>query len=134
MDIKAPTFLPYLLSKEPRTPVELIRIALRERDKRPVSNYREWRQALLADLAGGRIRARTRRDLQPISTEIQRRSRGDAAVSLHLSYAADWKALAATLTGNPLRLLAGLKLDAGADDKALGFRLASVLPGRDCGG
>jgi hypothetical protein len=65
-----------------------------------------------------------------IAREIQRRSRGDAAVSLHLSYVADWKALAGALTGNPLGLLAGLKLGAEIDEKAIGFRIASILPGR----
>jgi hypothetical protein len=130
VEVTAPTFLPYLLAKEPRTPGELIRTALRERESRQVANYREWRRGLLADLADGRVRPRTRRDLTVIAREIQRRSRGDAAVSLHLSYVADWKALAGALTGNPLGLLAGLKLGSEIDEKAIGFRLASILPGR----
>jgi len=104
VEVTAPTFLPYLLAKDPRTPGELIRTALRERESRQVANYRDWRRELLADLADGRVRPRTRRDLTVIAREIQRRSRGDAAVSLHLSYVADWK--------------------------ALGFRIASILPGR----
>jgi hypothetical protein len=81
-------------------------------------------------LQRGRVRTKTRRDLRVIADEIQRRTKGDAAVSLHLSYAADWKALAGALTGNPLGLLAGIDAGATVDDRALRFRLASVLPGR----
>jgi len=130
VEVKAPTFLPYLLSQEPRNPGELIRLALKERESRTVRSYRQWRRELLADLADGRVRTKTRRDLRIIADEIQRRTKGDAAVSLHLSYAADWKALAGALTGNPLGLLAGIDAGATVDDRALRFRLASVLPGR----
>jgi hypothetical protein len=130
VEVKAPTFLPYLLSREPKNPGELIRLALKERESRTVRSYREWRRELLADLADGRVRTKTRRDLRVIADEIQRRTKGDAAVSLHLSYAADWKALAGALTGNPLGLLAGIDAGATVDDRALRFRLASVLPGR----
>jgi hypothetical protein len=130
VEVKAPTFLPYLLSKEPRNPGELIRLALKDRESRTVRSYREWRRELIADLADGRVRTKTRRDLRVIADEIQRRTKGDAAVSLHLSYAADWKALAGALTGNPLGLLAGIDAGATVDDRALRFRLASVLPGR----
>jgi hypothetical protein len=130
VEVKAPTFLPYLLSQEPRNPGELIRLALKERESRTVRSYRQWRRELLADLADGRVRTKTRRDLRIIADEIQRRTKGDAVVSLHLSYAADWKALAGALTGNPLGLLAGIDAGATVDDRALRFRLASVLPGR----
>lgn len=130
VEVKAPTFLPYLLSREPRSPGELIRLALKERESRTTRSYREWRRELLADLADGRVRTKTRRDLRVIADEIQRRTKGDAAVSLHLSYAADWKALAGALTGNPVGLLAGVDAGATVDERALRFRLASVLPGR----
>jgi hypothetical protein len=130
VEVEAPTFLPYLLLREPRNPGELIRLAMKERESRTVRSYREWRRELLADLADGRVRTKTRRDLRVIADEIQRRTKGDAAVSLHLSYAADWKALAGALTGNPLGLLAGIDAGATVDDRALRFRLASVLPGR----
>lgn len=88
------------------------------------------RGKLLADHANGRPRTTTRRDLRVIAEEIQRRTNGDAAVSLHLSYVADWKALAGALTGNPLGLLAGIDPRVTVDDRALRYRLASVLPGR----
>jgi hypothetical protein len=130
VEVKAPTFLPYLLSQDPKSPGELMRPALKERKSLTVRSYREWRRELLADLADGRVRTKTRRDLRVISDEIQRRTKGEAAVSLHLSYAADWKALAGALTGNPLGLLAGVDARATVDDRALRYRLASILPGR----
>jgi hypothetical protein len=99
VEVNAPTFLPYLLSQEPGNPGELIRLALKERESRTVRSYREWRRELLADLADGRVRTKTRKDLRIIADEIQRRTKGDAAVSLHLSYAADWTALVGALTG-----------------------------------
>lgn len=130
VDVKTPTFLPYLLAKEPRSPAELIRMALIERDRSPVSQYRQWRQGLLADLANGRVRGRTKRDLEAIAREIQRKTNGDPSVSLHVSYVTDWKTLLAALTGNPLGLLAGARVEATADINALTFRIASILPGR----
>jgi hypothetical protein len=130
VEVKAPTFLPYLLSKEPRSPGELIRLALEEREGRTVRAYREFRGELLADLANGRVRTKTRRDLRILADEVQRRIDGEPAVSLHLSYAADWKALAGALSGNPVGLLAGIDARATVDDRTLRYRLASVLPGR----
>jgi hypothetical protein len=130
VDVRAPTFLPYLLSKDPRSPRELLRLALRERRGGLVRSYRDWRQRLLSDLADGRVRQSTRRDLRSIAEEIQRKASSDAAVSLHLSYAADWKVLTAAVVGNPAALLGGVKIEGTVDDKALRFRLASVLPGR----
>jgi hypothetical protein len=85
VELKAPTFLPYLLSREPRNPGELMRLALKEREGGTVRSYREWRRELLADLADGRVRTRTRRDLRVIADEIHRRTKRDAAVSLHLA-------------------------------------------------
>lgn len=67
---------------------------------------------------------------QAISAEIQRTARGDAAVALHLSYSADWKVLLAAVTGHPAALLAGAKVEADVDQKALRIRLSSILPGR----
>ena len=109
LDIRAPTFLPYLLAKEPRSPRDLLRLALRERRGGLVRSYRDWRRRLLADLGGGRLRQSTRNELRIIADEIQRKACSDTAVSLHVSYAADWKILAAAIVGNPAALLAGLK-------------------------
>jgi hypothetical protein len=130
VDLSAPTFLPYLLSKGPKSPQELLAIALKERDKGLVGSYRDWRKRLLADLASGRIRSKTRHELTAIADEVQRKARGDATVNVHLSYAADWKALLATVTGHPEALLAGIKLEPDVDMKSLRYRLATVLPGR----
>jgi hypothetical protein len=129
-DVKGPTFLPYLLSKEPRSPQDLLRLALRERRGGLVRSYRDWRRRLLSDLADGRVRRSTQRDLKAITEEVQRRARGDASVELHLSYAADWRALLGAVVGDPTALLGGVKLEGKLDDKALRFRLASILPGR----
>jgi hypothetical protein len=130
VDLAGPTFLPYLLSKGARSPRELLEVALKERQKGLVGSYREWRQRLLADLAEGRIRSRTRRELTAIADEVQRKSRGDATVNLHLSYAADWKALLGIVTGHPEALLAGVHVEPDVDAKSLRYRLATLLPGR----
>jgi hypothetical protein len=130
IDVRAPTFVPYLLAQDPSSPRDLLRLALRERRGSLVRSYRDWRQDLLADLAGGRIRHSTRQDLRLIAEDVQRKANSDTAVSLHVSYAADWKVLAAAVAGNPAALLGGLALKGKVDDEALRFRLASVLPGR----
>jgi hypothetical protein len=130
VDLSAPTFLPYLLSKEPRSPRDLLRLALAERRGSLVRSYREWRLRLLSDLADGRVRGSTQAELKAIANEIQRKARGDATAALHLSYAADWKLLLAAVVGNPAALLGGVKLEGTVDNKSLRYRLASVLPGR----
>jgi hypothetical protein len=130
VDVKAPTFLPYLLAKEPRSPRDLLRLALRERRSGLVRSYREWRLRLLSDLADGRVRRSTQKELRGITAEIQRNARGEAAAALHLSYAADWKLLLAAVVGDPAALLGGVKLEGEVNQEALRFRLASILPGR----
>jgi hypothetical protein len=130
VDLRAPTFLPYLLSKQPETPRRLLELALKERRGGLVRSYREWRQRLLADLADGRITRKTRRELAAMAAELQRQARGDATVDIHLSYAADWKALIGAVTGNPAALLAGASVTADVNEKSLRYRLATVLPGR----
>jgi hypothetical protein len=129
VDLKIPTFLPYLLAKEPRSPRHLLQLALRERRGGLVRSYRDWRMRLLSDLANGRVRQSTKRELQAIASETQRNAGGPCG-ALHLSYAADWKVLLAAVIGNPLALLGGVKLEGEVDVKALRFRLASILPGR----
>jgi hypothetical protein len=129
INLRAPTFLPLLLAKRPKSPRHLLQLALKERRGGLVHSYRDWRKQLLADLADGRVRASTKRDLQAIAEEVQRKARGDAAVALHLSYAADWKLLLAAFV-HPAALAGGLKIAADIDEKALRYRLASVLPGR----
>jgi hypothetical protein len=130
IDVKAPTFLPYLLAKEPRSPRDLLRLALRERRGGLLRSYRDWRARVLSDLADGRVRRSTQNELKAIAAEIQRKASGDAAVSLHVSYAADWKVLLAAVVGNPAALLGGVKIEGEVDEKALRFQLASILPGR----
>ena len=72
VDVKGPTFLPYLLSKGPKSPRELLTLALKERDKRLVRSYRDWRKRLLADLTNGRVRKATHDELTAIANEVQR--------------------------------------------------------------
>ena len=52
---RAPTFLPYLLSKGPRSPRDLLRIALEERGSGEVRSYRELLARVRAELAAGQI-------------------------------------------------------------------------------
>jgi hypothetical protein len=129
-DLTAPTFLPYLLAMEPQTPRDLLQLALRERQGSLVRSYRDWRMRLLSDLANGRVRQSTKNELKAIASEAQRRAEGEAAAALHVSYAADWEVLLAAITGNPLALLGGVRLEGEVDENALRFRLASILPGR----
>ena len=103
--------------------------ALKERRGGLARSYRDWRKGMLADLADGRVRASTKRELQAIADEVQRKARGDTAVKLHVSYAADWKQLLAAFV-HPAALAGGLNLAADVDEKALRYRFASVLPGR----
>jgi hypothetical protein len=128
--LNAPTFLPYLLAQEPRSPRHLLQLALRQRRSSLVRSYRDWRLRLLSDLANGRVRQSTRKELQAIAVETQRQANGRSAVALHLSYAADWKVLLAAVVGNPAALLGGVKLQGDVDERALRFRLAWILPGR----
>jgi hypothetical protein len=130
VDLNAPTFLPYLLVQKPQSPRHLLQLALRQRRSGLVRSYRDWRLRLLSDLADGRVRQSTRRELQAIAAETQRKANGRSAVALHLSYAADWKVLLAAVVGNPAALLGGVRLEGEVDEKALRFRLASILPGR----
>lgn len=44
-----PSFLPYLLSKDPQSPDELLRSALTLRENDAVKDYRIWRNSLIAD-------------------------------------------------------------------------------------
>ena len=85
---------------------------------------------LLSDLANGRVRQSTRNELKAIAAEAQRKANGEAAIALHVSHAVDWKVLLAAIIGNPLALLEGVRLEGEVDEKALRFRLASILPGR----
>jgi hypothetical protein len=73
VDLTAPTFLPYLLAQEPRSPRHLLQLALRQRRSSLVRSYRDWWLRLLSDLANGRLRQSTRNELQAIAAETQRK-------------------------------------------------------------
>jgi hypothetical protein len=120
-----------VLRRGARVATDLAAIAVGRSDRGGlVRSYREWRQRLLADLADGRITRKTRRELAAMAAELQRQARGDATVDIHLSYAADWKALIEAVTGNPAALLAGASVTADVNEKSLRYRIATVLPGR----
>jgi hypothetical protein len=84
---KLPSFLPYLIAQGPRSSHDLLRAALRERKDDDVKAYREWRSALIDELALGGAASKKRRELTEVHERLDRKlspSRADAKVSLEM--------------------------------------------------
>jgi hypothetical protein len=70
---RLPSFLPYLIDQKPRTPGELLRLALAQRTDRDVLAYRRWRQELSDDLARGGNALQKRAELDTIRSKLNER-------------------------------------------------------------
>src|SRR5579863_283943 len=79
-----PSFLPYLVDQKPRTPVDLIRLALALRTDRDVCAYRDWRGELSDELARGGNAAQKRAELEGIRSKLDDRFSA-AGVDVRLS-------------------------------------------------
>jgi hypothetical protein len=82
-----PSFLPYLIEQGPRTPQELLALALAQRTDRNVVAYRRWRQELADDLARGGNALQRREEFEAIRTRLDDRFAStsiDAKVSVKM--------------------------------------------------
>lgn len=70
-----PTFLPYLLKSDPKTPRELLERALGLRKSGVVGEYRWWRRAVIDDIDKGRVLTKRRKELAQIAAAILRELR-----------------------------------------------------------
>lgn len=66
----APTFLPYLLRFDDRTPRKLLERALKLRTSSTVDAYRKWRRSALEDIDKGRVLTKRRKELSNIAEAI----------------------------------------------------------------
>lgn len=71
-----PSFLPYLLTKDPVSPQQLVRDALKLRGAGAVKDYRAWRKDLGEDLAKGRTAREKAAEVTAIAEETDRRLGG----------------------------------------------------------
>ena len=105
---RAPTFLPYLLSKGPKSPRDLLRIALEERGSGEVRSYRELLARVRAELAAGQISRETRDELGALTALIGRRLAPRQRADMTLKYSipvSPGAVVGAALTGNVAALL-----------------------------
>lgn len=105
---RAPTFLPYLLSKGPRSPRDLLRIALEERGSGEVRSYRELLARVRAELAAGQISRETRDELGALTALIGRRLAPRQRADMTLKYSipvSPGAVVGAALSGNVAALL-----------------------------
>jgi hypothetical protein len=80
-----PPFLPYLLSRNPKTPIDLLAKAVALRKTGMVEDYRNWRNGLIRDWREkGIIRAQYRRELSRIAQKIQKEFAAPASSNLEL--------------------------------------------------
>ena len=68
-----PSFLPYLIEQHPRTPADLLRLALEQRADRDVRAYRQWRQELTDALARGENALAKRAEVDGIRSKLDER-------------------------------------------------------------
>jgi hypothetical protein len=68
-----PSFLPYLLEQHPRTPGDLLRLAVEQRADRDVRAYRQWRQELADELARGENALAMRAAVDAIRSKLDER-------------------------------------------------------------
>ena len=129
--ITTPVTLPYLLSRGPSSPDELLRLALVERKRSPFVDLRDWRREVLSDFTRGVLRTKTRKELMRIRNEIERLQRSRPLLAVNrASFTIDPTVVADVLAKDAVGLLSRAKLDVEADVPSLRFRLGSVLPGR----
>jgi len=68
-----PSFLPYLLSKGPSCPADVLREALKLRNLGMIKDYRDWRNGLIRDWREkGLIRAQCRKELAAIGRSVRK--------------------------------------------------------------
>lgn len=78
-----PPLLPYMLSKEPRGPTELLRVAKELRADAQIKEYRGWRSRLLRNWVDrGLIEESSERDINRVVRALHQRFRGGPAVDV----------------------------------------------------
>jgi hypothetical protein len=80
----APTFLPYLLKCDDKTPRELLKRALKLRGAGMVKDYREWRKEVFEEIDKGRAPTRHRKQIAQIAAAIARELKveGDSGIKV----------------------------------------------------
>jgi hypothetical protein len=66
----APTFLPYLLNADDKTPRALLTRALKLRKSGAVADYRSWRRKVNQNLKRGKVPNRLQRELRQITADV----------------------------------------------------------------
>jgi hypothetical protein len=80
-----PPFLPYLLSKNPKCPADLLGQALEMRKTGMIKDYRDWRKGLIDDWREkGVIRAQYRKELAAIARRVKREMSTSAESNIEL--------------------------------------------------
>ena len=67
-----PTFLPYLLNFDDKTPQDLLKRALKLRKTGVVKEYRDWRKEVVDDIEKGRVPTKLRKEIARIAAAIAR--------------------------------------------------------------
>jgi hypothetical protein len=81
-----PPFLPYLLSKEPTCPADLLTEALKLRKLGMIADYRDWRNGLIRDWREkGVIRAQYRKELVTIARSVRKELSTPAESNIELT-------------------------------------------------
>jgi hypothetical protein len=70
-----PTFLPYLLKHDDKTPRELLKRALKLRRSSIVGEYRHWRKAIMDDIDKGRMLTKRRKEIAELAAALARELR-----------------------------------------------------------
>lgn len=130
---RAPTFLPYLLSKDPKSPQDLLRIALKERKSRDVLSYRELLARVRADLGNGRITKKTRDEIGGLADIIARKLAPKQRAAMRLKYSIPLSPAVlanAALTGGAAAALPNVALEGETDLNGVRDALALHNPKR----
>jgi hypothetical protein len=111
---RAPTFLPYLLSKQPDSPRALLRLALKMRTSDEVVAYRRLLADVRGELALGQISKETRDELGALTALIGRRLAPRQRADMTLRYSipvSPGAVVGAALTGDVSALLPALTIE-----------------------
>ncbi len=72
VELEQPSFLPYLLSRGVKSPIELFERAVELRDNRSVRNYSKWLHDARLKLSGGRLTTANEREIRRAGRAVER--------------------------------------------------------------
>lgn len=123
----APTFLPLLLRYKPKTPRELLELALKWRDKHSVNTFREWYRNMEIEVHRHYVPRKIQRELDQLRKELSRELGPVEATSTTVS--AKFGASAKLAPKPEIGAEAAISAEQQVDTGRLKWFFQSLLPG-----